>query len=189
MEQFVEDTRALTDVQSFSIVSGTKTYALSTDTFDILRVALNGLPLQRMSKFDLDAKTRANWAITNGTPQQYYVDFTSTNKNLTLYPIPQSADAGTSNLTCEYVKVPPVLTADGDSLLNSQVLLQPYLMAIAYYAAAYFLEAETDPKSWANAKIYRNKYSDYVSDCRETFSQLNQSEPKRLRGGRYFKNI
>ncbi len=188
MEQFVEDTKALTDTQSFSIVSGTNTYALLADTLDILRVSLNGLPKLRMSKFDLDVKTSVNWAATAGTPNQYFVDFTSTNKNLTLYPIPQGSDVGTNNLVVEYIKVPPVLTADSDLLLNSQVLLNSYLMAIPYHAAAFFLESTNDPKNWANAKIYRNNYENYVSDCKETLVSLRQTETRRMRGGRYFKD-
>lgn len=188
MEQFVEDSRALTDVQSFSIVSGTRTYALATDTMDIIRVAHNGLPLLRMSKFDLDAMTKTDWTQTSGTPRKYYVDFTSTTKNIVIYPNPQGGDSGTNNLVLEYLKVPPVLSGDSSILLNSQVLLNPYLMAVAYHAAAYFLEASQDPKGWANAKIYRNNYEGYVSDCRETFGSLNQSEPRRMRGGRYFKD-
>lgn len=186
MEKFVEDTRALTDTQSFSIVAGTNTYALSTDTLDILRVTLNGLPLQRMSKFDLDVKTHANWAATSGTPKQFFVDYTSTNKNLTTYPIPAAGDVGTNNLVAEYVKVPPTLSNDSDYPLNNQTLLRPYLMALAYDAAAYFLLIRDDPKYWAKASNFKKLYDEQVSDCKELFSRMNQTSPRRMRGGRYF---
>lgn len=189
MEQFVEDTRALTDTQSFSIVSGTPTYALSTDTFDILRLTHNGLPLIRMSKFDLDSFAHLDWTQTNGTPKEYYVDTTSTNKNLTLYPNPQGGDVGTNNLVAEYVKVPPTLSSDSDQPLNSQVLLRPYLMALAYHGASYFLKSSNNPADWAKGAEYMRQYEGYVSDCKETFKSLGQSEPLRMRGGRYFKDI
>ena len=120
-EQFVEDTQALTDTQSFSVVAGTNAYALSTDTLDILRVGLNGVKLRRYAKFDLDILTRGNWAVTTGTPVSYYVGYTSTNKNLVLYPIPTANDAGSSNLVVEYVKVPPTLSSDSSTPLNSQI--------------------------------------------------------------------
>lgn len=189
MEQFVEDTRALTDTQSFSIVSGTRTYALSTDTFDILRVTHNGLPLLRMSKFDLDSFTHLDWTQTGGTPKQYFVDTTSTNKYITLYPNPQGGDVGNNNLVVEYVKVPPTLSSDTDNPLNGQVLLQPYLMALAYHGAAFFLKSSNNPADWAKGAEYMKTYEGYVSDCKETFKSLSQSEPLRMRGGRFFKDV
>ena len=188
MEMFVEDTRALTDVQSFSVVAADNSYALSTDTLDIIRVTHNGLPLQRMSKFDLDAKTGTNWTLTNGTPINYYVDYTSTNKDIILYPVPQGGDAGTNNLVLEYLKVPPTLSSDSSVPLNSQSLLQPYSMALAYQAATFFLRSSTDPKDWQKAAIFNSLYEEQVSLCREIFRPLNESEPRRLRGGRYFRN-
>lgn len=188
-EQFVEDTQALTDTQSFSVVAGTNAYALSTDTMDILRVGLNGVKLRRYAKFDLDILTRGNWAVTTGTPVSYYVDYTSTNKNLVLYPIPTANDAGSSNLVVEYVKVPPTLSSDSSTPLNSQTLLQPYLMALAYYAASEFLSADNDPQKWIKADRYRKMYKDKVSDCREIFVALSDTVPMRLRGGRFFKGL
>lgn len=188
-EQFVEDTSALTDTQLFSVVDGTNTYALATDTLDILRVGLNGVKLRRYAKFDLDILTRGNWAVTTGTPVSYYVDYTSTNKNLTLYPIPTANDAGASNLVVEYVKVPPTLSSDSSTPLNSQVLLQPYLMALAYYAAAEFLSADNDPQKWIKADRYKKMYKDKVSDCREIFVALSDTVPMRMRGGRYFRGL
>lgn len=188
-EQFVEDSQALTDTQSFSIVDGTRTYTLATDTLDILRVGLNGVKIRRYSKFDLDILTRGNWAVTTGTPVAYYVDYTSTNKLLTLYPIPTANDAGSSNLVVEYVKVPPTLSSDSDQPLNSQVLLQPYLTALAFYAAAQFLNASDNPQDWGKADRYMKMYKDKVSDCRETFVALSDTVPMRLRGGRYFKGL
>ena len=188
MEMFVEDTRALTDVQSFSVVAADNSYALSTDTLDIIRVTHNGLPLQRMSKFDLDSKTGTNWSITTGTPINYYVDYTSTNKDIILYPTPQGGDAGTNNLILEYLKVPPTLSSDSSVPLNSQSLLQPYSMALAYQAATFFLRSSTDPKDWQKASIFNALYQEQVDLCREIFRPLNESEPRRLRGGRYFRN-
>ncbi|HNC58468.1 MAG TPA: hypothetical protein PLP33_23780 [Leptospiraceae bacterium] len=188
-EQFVEDTQALTDTQSFSVVAGTNAYALSTDTLDILRVGLNGVKLRRYAKFDLDILTRGNWAVTTGTPVSYYVDYTSTNKNLVLYPIPTANDAGSSNLVVEYVKVPPTLSSDSSTPLNSQTLLQPYLMALAYYAASEFLSADNDPQKWIKADRYKKMYKDKVSDCREIFVALSDTVPMRMRGGRFFRGL
>lgn len=188
-EQFVEDTRALTDTQSFSIVDGTRNYALDTSTLDILRVSLNGVMLRRVGKFDLDLNTGINWSITTGTPTKYYVDYTSTNKNLVVYPIPTSNDAGTDNLLVEYVKVPPELSSGSSQPLNDQVLFRPYLSGLAYHAAAQLLFADNDPQKWAKAKTLLALYQERVDTCVNTFKALAETMPMRMRGGRYFKGL
>lgn len=188
-EQFVEDTRALTDLQNFSIVAGTNTYALATDTLDIIRVSHNGIMLRRYGKFDLDLLTHGNWAIITGTPTRYFVDYTSTTKNLVVTPIPQAGDAGTNNLVVEYVKVPPVLSSDSSQPLNAQVLLQPYLMALAYHGAAQLLVASTNPQDWEKGKNMMRLYQGKVNECIETFKNLAETMPMRMRGGRYFAGL
>lgn len=188
-EQFVEDTQALTDTQLFSVVAGTSTYALSTDTLDIIRVGVNGVKKRRLGKFDIDLLIGGDWSSNTGPTESYYVDYTSTNKNLTLYPIPTEAVSGTNNLVVEYVKVPPEMTSDSDQPLNSQVLLQPYLTALSYYASAQLLNASNNPQDWLKADRYIKIYKDKVSDCRETFAALADTVPMRLRGGRYFKGL
>ena len=181
-EQFVVDTRALTDTQTFSIVSGTNTYDLSDDTFDIIRVGISGhSALKKFSKFDLDLSVGGDWSTRNGPPSHYFVDTTSTNKKLTLFPIPQGNDAGTNNLVAEYVKVPPILTGDSDSPLNGQPLLIPYLDALAYYAASQILFASNDQTQWAKGRLMLDQYRSKVSDCKEGFNALSQTTPLRMR--------
>lgn len=181
-EKFVSDTRALRDTQSFSIVSGTNTYDLSTDTFDIVRVGLTGKGvLKRIGKFDLDLLIGGNWASVNGTPSSYYVDVSSTNKKLTLYPIPQSADAGTNNLVVDYVKVPPVMASDSDAPLNGQTLLQPYLDALSYFAAAQILYASNNPTDWTKANVMMKQYDSKVTECITLFNDLSETTPLRLK--------
>ena len=188
-EQFVEDTKALTDTQSFSVADGVNTYSLSDDTLDIVRVALNGVKLRRYGKFDLDIAVQGNWATSTGTPASYYVDTSLTNRNLTVFPIPKANDVGVDNLVVEYVKVPDTLSSDSSAPLSAQVLLQPYLMALAYYAASEFLSADNDPQKWIKADRYRKMYKDKVSDCREIFVNLSKTVPMRMRGGRNFKGL
>lgn len=188
-EQFVADTRALTDTQTFSVVAGTNTYTLDDNTLDIIRVGLNGVKLRRFGKFDIDFTISGDWSATQGTPIAYYLDSTSTNKKLTLYPIPANGDSGTDNLVVEYVVVPTVLSGDSSQPLDAQVLLQPYLTSLAYYASAQFLNIRSNPQEWVKADRYMKIYRDKVSDCRETFVALSDTAPMRMRGGRYFKGL
>ena len=181
-EQFVADTRCLRDTQTFSLVAGTSTYALSTDTLDVVRVGITGKsPLKKFSKFDLDLVVGGDWSTTNGTPKNFYVDTSSTNKNLTVYPNPTSADAGTNNMVVDYVKVPPIMSSDSSSPLNGQVLLQPYLDAIAYYAAAQILYASNNPQDWTKASIMGKQYERISSQCIELFNDMYETTPLRLR--------
>lgn len=181
-ERFVEDTRCLRDTQTFSIVSGTNTYALADDTLDVARVGITGRgALSAISKFDLDMLTGSDWTTSVGSPIRYYVDTSSTNKNLTLYPIPQSQDAGTNNLIVDYVKVPPVMSSDASTPLNGQVLLQPYLDAIAFDSASQLLFASPDQNNWTKASIMAKQYQQKVTACIELFNNLSETKPLRMR--------
>lgn len=186
-EAFVNDSKCLIDNQQFSITDGDNTYALAADTFDVRRVAHKGLPLTRISKFDLDVYVGGDWTDDTGTPTRYYVDLTGTSKELTLYPKPTANDVGTNNLVVEYVAIPAVMSSGAADPLDAQVLLQPYLMAIVYYAAAEFLNMSKDPQEWARANIYRAQYKGIASDCEEIYNALRETKPPRMRGGRYFR--
>lgn len=181
-ERFVDDTRCLRDTQTFSIVAGTKTYALATDTLDVVRVGISGRSaLKKISKFDLDLMVGGDWSTTLGSPAYFYVDTSSTNTNLTLYPTPQAGDAGTNNLIVDYVKVPPVMSSDSSLPLNGQTLLQPYLDAICYMAAAEILYASNNPQDWQKAGIMAKKYDIKSTECIELFTNLSNTTPFRLR--------
>lgn len=187
-EKFVEDTKALTDLLTITTVGGTAAYALNTDTIDLYRVTHKNIPLIRTSKSELDFLTGVDWTLTNGTPTRFYIDYTSTTKNINLYPNPQSSDAG-ANLIVEYVKLPPTMSTDIASPFNSQVLLNLYSESIAYYAAYQFLKASPNPADWQKGDQYKIMYDAQVSNCQEIFKRLNRVKPTRFRGGRYFKGM
>lgn len=181
-EQFVADTRALRDTQTFNIVAGTSTYALATDTFDIARVGISGRgEIKRRGKFDMDLLVGGDWTTKTGSPTSYYVDVSSTNKNLTLYPIPQGADAGTNNLVVDYIKVPPAMSSDSSYPLNSQVLLQPYLDALAFYAAEQILLSSNNPADWTKAQVIHKQYETKTNQCITLFNDLMETVPLRLK--------
>jgi hypothetical protein len=192
-EQFVLDTRALKDVQTTPIVSGTYEYDLPSDVMDILRVSHNGLKLERVSAYDLDVLYDANWADDTGTPTKYFVDLDPDNKKIRVYPIPQSEDASYS-LIIEYVKMPPALADDTSVPWNSHTLMTPYHMAIAYGVAADLLRprllADPNPQPiQATIREYEHQYDKLKGDCIETFKAMGESSPLSFAVGRYFKNL
>ena len=50
-EQFVLDTKCLIDVDTDSIVAGTRSYDLPSDILDTVRVAVNGIKMERTSEY------------------------------------------------------------------------------------------------------------------------------------------
>ena len=183
-EQFVLDTKCLTDVSTDSIVSGTASYSLPSDILDMLRVAVNGKKITRTSEFDLDVLKKQKWSADEGTPSGYYIDLDPNNKKIIFYPIPQTADAGTSNLTMEYIKLPPALSSDSDVPLDSHTLLAAYHDAIAYGAAASLLNIQPDQAALVMISQYEKKYDKSVGLCIENFKNLSQSSPINIYRGR-----
>ena len=181
-EKFVSDTRSLRGTQTFSIVGGTATYVLSTDTFDIVRVGLSGKGiLKRMGKFDMDLLIGGDWSTTTGTPRSCYVNLSSTSKDLVIYPIPTDSDAGTNNLVVETVAVPTVMSDDTSLPLNGQTLLQPYLDAIPFYASAQLLYASNNPVDWQKANVMMKQYEGKTTECITLFNDLMETVPLRLK--------
>jgi hypothetical protein len=189
-ENFIVDTKALKDVLSTPVVSGTSEYDLPTDILDILRASHNGLPLSRTSEYDLDAKSRSNWSLVTGTPTDFYVDLDPDNKKYRLYPIPSTPDASYP-VIMEYVKIPPSLTTDASVPFNGHTLMTPYHMAIAYGAASDFLKMELrdNPNAQAVAltiSAYGREYDKLKIQCIETFKAMGNAEPIQFARGRYF---
>lgn len=180
-ERFVLDTRVLTDNTTGSIVSGTSEYALPSDVLDIKRLAVNGIELERISKFQLDLENSGDWSTTAGTPKRFYVDLDPNNQKYRLHPIPQDGDVGTNNIAIEYIKIPPTLSADASVPLDGHTLLTPYHNAIAYWAAKELLTINPSQENIARYTAYQKKYDDLVSHCIETFKHLAENERWRFR--------
>ncbi len=188
-EQFVLDTKCLIDVSQSSIVSGTASYDLPTDILDVVRVAHDGIKLERTSEYDLDVMLNQDWSDDTGTPTLYYVDLDPNNKKIILYPIPQSGDVGTNNLVVEYIKLPPALSSDSSVPLDSHTLLAAYHDAIAYGAAASLLNIQPDQAALVMIGQYEKKYQKAVSDCIDGFVNLGKSNPINIYRGRNPSNL
>jgi hypothetical protein len=187
-ERFVLDTRALRDLATGSAVAQQQEYSLPSDIMDIVRLSVDGAELTRISKADLAFLFRGSrWDQTYGTPSHYYVDLDPNNKKYGLYPIPTSA--GSSNITIEYVKMPPTLSGDSSVPLDAHTLLIPYHNSLAYWAAKELLMIRPSQENLVRVQQYTKRYEDEVSNCIETFKHLEQSQGWRFKGGRYHKGL
>lgn len=188
-ERFVLDTRVLRDAISETAVAGTAEYDLPTDVLDIVWLAHKGLKLTRISKADLFFyKSADRWDDDSGTPRYYYVNLDPNDKQYGLFPIPTAADAG-ANISGEYLKIPPSLSADASVPLDGHTLLTPYHNSLAYWAAKELLTINPSQEGLVKVKAYDKRYSDEISHCIETFKHMEQSEGWRMVGGRYHKGL
>lgn len=140
--------------------------------------------MERTSEYDLDILYNQDWSAYTGTPTKYYVDLDPNNKKLIFDRIPQSGDAGTNNLVHEYIKLPPALSSDSSVPLDSHTLLAAYHDAIAYGAAASFLNILPDQAALVMIGQYEGKYEKAVEHCIENFKNMGNESPMNIYKGR-----
>lgn len=186
-EQFVLDTRALKDVLTQSSAAGTRAYNLPTDILFDLRVAYNGVAIQRTSEFELDTTFYNDFTQQTGTPSKYYVDLDPNNQKFYLFPTPTIAV--TNGIVMEYVKLPPVLSSDSSVPFDGHTLMTPYHAAIVYWASAYLVDSNMTQQNLFNKREWQKEYEKLVNDCAETFKDLEFTKSHRMTGGRYFKGL
>lgn len=169
-------------------MDGTSEYSLPSDIFAVLRVAHKGIKIESVSAYELDVLHNEDWTDDEGTPTKYYVDLDPNNKKLRLFPIPQAGDAG-ANLTLEYIKIPPALSADASVPLDGHTLLTPYHDAIAYGAAMSLLNILPDQASIVMIGQYEKEYVRLVDKCIEFFRGMGEQRPINIYRGRNPSNL
>lgn len=187
------EAKIVKDTVILTTVDGTRQYALTSLTgtpISFPRVTHKGIDLKKRSKSWFDLYTSTDWTVDTGTPTSYFIEATDQNSQfLSVHPTPQSGDAG-ANLVVEYIKRHTPMAAGTDVPFmddtSSNYLLRPYDFGLAYDVAGRLLLR--DP-SEANAK----KSADYaavaggiLADVIQVFKALEEEEPKRIHGGRYF---
>lgn len=186
-ERFVLDTRLLRDTEASSAVANQQEYALPSDILDAVRLSVDGVQKTRISKADLDFFNESRWDQTYGVPQYYYVDLDPNNKKFGLYPIPTTA--GSSNISLEYVKLPPTLSAGSSVPLDGHTLLTPYHNALAYWAAAELLVINPTQEGLVKIGAYKKRYADETSHAIEAFKHMELSQGWRMNGGRFHRGL
>lgn len=189
--QWNEEIKILKTTTTITTVANQRQYALTLITgtpISFPRATYKGIDLKKRSKSYFDLYTSSDWTQQIGTPTDFFIEATDPNNlYITLFPTPQSGDAG-ANLVVESVMAhtPMSLAEDVPFLLvdDSNYLLRPYDFYLAYSAASRLLAR--DPSD-----INNNKAAQYQEIARQgkelitnVFKNLEYSEPRRLTGGR-----
>jgi hypothetical protein len=116
----------LTATSQLDPVDGTENYALPADFVYALRVTLDGTFLYKTTLEEMDQylRDRDVTPVQKGTPTRYWIR----GGRIFLYPIPDSASAGTDLLDVFYVKRPTTIATTADISADSTALDLPAQM-------------------------------------------------------------
>ena len=179
------EARILKDTVTLTTVDGTRQYALTDLTgtpIAFTRATHKGLALKKKDKsfFDL-YYGGTDWTTTTGTPRYYFIETSDPAiQYLSVYPIPQSGDAG-ANLVAEYVKEHTPMSASTDQPFNSSPLATPYHWGLAYDVAGRLLVRDPDPINAQKVAPYVKMADDVFADVVQVFHALEKQEPFRLK--------
>lgn len=185
--------KIITDTVTVTVVDGTRQYALSGLTgtpISFPRVTHKGIELKKRSKSWLDLYTGVDWTQNIGTPTLFVIEESDPDAQyFTLYPTPQSGDAG-ANLVLEYVKAHTPMSSSTDvpfmSGTSSNTLVRPYDWGLGYDAASRILSRDPSNENIAKSAQFGKTAQEVLDSLIQVFKQLEAEEPKRLRGGRYW---
>lgn len=185
-QQFAYDSGCLFDDHTITVVAGTAGYDLDDNFYKEIRVNHKGLRLQPMSRESLYFYSRGvDWRTLQGTPIGYIIDPEIDEQKITLFPIPQDADAG-DNLIITFNFIPEDMTTATSLPWNNFVLLAPYRIGICYWAAWLLLGYDTaTSENIAKRKEILSMYNDKVTEAVDNYGNT-VSEGLRMRGGRYW---
>ncbi len=175
-QQFALDSKALYKDFPITMVARTGGYSLPTDFMYEKMVTLNGVELSPITKAELQRRKGSSaWSSDTGTPKWFIVDPDEAKKTITLYPIPDSTDAGTA-IVLTYYPVPATLTADTSVPLNSSALMVQYHIGIAGYAAwLLMLYLTQTPEISQKRNDFIGMYSKAVNDAIQTFGNTKSA--------------
>lgn len=194
--QWNQEIKIIKFTATITTIAGTRRYALSSlltgTPISFPRVTHKGIDLKKRSKSWLDLYTSSDWTQQIGTPTDFFIeDANSQELNniqyLTVFPTPQSGDAG-ANLVVEYVVTQTPMSASSDvpfTLTNfTNYLMRPYDFYLAYSAAARLLARDPSPENNGRAAQYLEIAREGKELIVNVFKNLEAEEPLRLRGGR-----
>lgn len=187
------EAKLITDAITITVVSGTRQYALSGLTgtpISFPRVTFKGIDLHKRSKPYFDHLTGQNWSDDTGVPTDFFIESTDPDSlYITLYPIPESEDAG-ANLVVEYVKRHTSMSTSSDvpfmSGTSSNYMLRPFDWGLAYSVSSKLLLRDVSSENSAKSQSYATIAKNVLAEVVQVFKALESEEPKRLQGGRYW---
>ncbi len=134
----INDTWAVSDIDSQSVTSGTSYYTLASTVIKPWRVTLDGVPLPELSVIQIDADNGGSaWETTSGTPTAYFFN-RGNSTQIGLTPIPNAS--GTLKIY-SYSRVAD-LSSDSDVPFDSEVRLYVYHDLLVYHVSYRLLVEE-----------------------------------------------
>ena len=169
----VNNTWAISSVQTIPLVAGVGSYSLAANEIGIWRVTREGgsLPEVDFSQMDAD-RNNASWATNTSTgPLYFYRDFSSPG-TIKLFPIASSGFTGT--LLVYYYASATDLASDSDVPFNGITQLLQYNDLLIFYASDRILAIES---MLDRAAFYRQRYSDGLNRMNENLGMKPQKIP------------
>lgn len=122
---------------TFTLTGGTTEYVMPSDFMATLRVwekPSGGayIKLDQTTMDQLDAQS-AGWMNAAGQPTKYYLDRSTQSIYLGFHPAPTTTSTGP--VIVYYVQQTADVTSTSATPFNSNIILQPYVSALAYYVA------------------------------------------------------
>lgn len=193
MDRWNLEAKILKQTTTITIVDGTRQYALSLITQTPLafpRVTHKNLDLEKRSKSYFDLYLNSDITLVLGTPTAFYIEAEDPNNQyITVFPTPQSSDAG-ANLIVEAIVRHTSMSASTDvpfmlgTVSNS--LLRPYDSGLAYETASRLLLRDPSQANSEKSDNYMKVANNVLADVVQVYKNLEHLEPPRMKGGRIF---
>lgn len=187
-----QEIKVIKETTTITTIANQRQYAITLITGTPIafpRATHKGLKLSKRSKSYFDLYARGNdWTQAIGTPTDFIVEGTDpANLFLTVYPTPQSGDAG-ANLVVEatIAHTPMAAATDVPFMLGatSNYLLRPFDFYLAYSAAPRLLARDPSPENSQRSGSYLSVAQKGKESLIDVFKQMESEEPLRFRGGR-----
>lgn len=188
--QFAIDAKAIVKEVILTAPAGTGTgtvaISLPTDFLVTVLVRHMGIKLAPTTPYDLSFQSGQDYnTLPNGIPTMYLID--RQNDDLVLIPGTDAGNAG-AVVTLDYVSVPAAMTSDASLLLNGDVILNYYAMAIVNWAAAECLTyLPMDAPKMAKRGALLADYTRYTDQAIMVYNNMSD-QPIQMRGGRHWQD-
>lgn len=184
--QWNVEAKIIKDTVTLTVVAGTSQYALSGlggVPISFPRATHKGLLLNKRDKsyFDLYAGSGQDWTTIQGTPKDFLIEATDPAvQYVTIFPVPQSEDAG-ANLVIEFIVAHTPMAIASDTPFNASPETAPYHYGLSYDVASRLLINDPDQLNRAKVVAYKNIADTAKGNLITVFKALEKAEPLRLR--------
>jgi hypothetical protein len=175
-KEFAFDSKAYyKDASTYTVSADDADYDLPSDFWLEKQVTHKGIELSPITRAQLQAENNEDWTDDTGTPTHYIIDPEEARKQILLYRIPQSGDAG-ANLILTYYPVPGTPGSDGVNMFDNSALMIQFDLGIAAKAGDILLSYRTQtPEILVKRNDFRRQYGDKVVMAIDSFGNTKKA--------------